>query len=93
MGLSKFLCHLIEELGTFAERGHYVCLFFHGGPRHRHTGLATDRIFSGECHQRFERLDHLERLQVGVHHQFETVLSCLRHLGIIVFIALKRIHF
>ena len=50
------------------------------GPRHHHTGSATDRIFSGECHQRFGRYDHLERLQV-----FETVLSYLRRLGYCAF--------
>ena len=49
-------------------------------------GLATDLIFSGECHQRFEWLDHLERLQVGGRHPFETVVSCLRHLGYCAFL-------
>ena len=58
---------------------------YHGGPRHHHTGLATDPIFSRECHQRFGRLDHLERLQMGVHHPFETVRSYLRHLGFCAF--------
>ena len=39
------------------------------------ASLATDRIFSGEYQLRFGRLDHPGRLQVGVHHPFEIVLS------------------
>ena len=57
----------------------------HGGPRHHHTGLATDRLFSGEGYQRFGAIGSSGLAAGGVHQPFETVLSYLRRLGYCVF--------